>query len=160
VQTVGADVTRTTDHRDLERVVAMLPPRSRDAVRANAVGAVIADTGRVLAANEYFLELVGRSADDPGALPLSWIGLTPPRFVSRDAHAIAQARVTGVSDAYEKDYVLADGRHVQVRLACGLLSAAPIPLVALVARADDVAANAALDAWTTSPEADLRSRPV
>ncbi len=142
----------------LARAVAALPPPARAAAERGAVGAVIADARHVLAANDRFLALVGREDEGAAALPLSWMRLTPPEHLAADARAIGQARVTGASEPYAKEYGDAEGGRVGVLIAVGLVGDEPLPMFALIAPADDAAACAAVHAWTTAAEPDLRGR--
>ncbi len=142
----------------LERAVAALPAGPRAAAERGVLGAAIADARHVLAANERYLGFVGHRTEGPRVLPLSWMRLTPPEHVAGDARAMAQARVAGVSEPYEKEYQRPDGTRVPIVIALGLIADEPLPLFVLAAAADDPDGRAAVAAWTTAPDADLRAR--
>ncbi len=142
----------------LARAVAALPPGPRDAAERGLVGAAIADARHLLAANDRFLDFVRQDAGGALELPLSWMRMTPPEHVASDARAMAQARVAGVSEPYAKEYQRSDGGRVPILIALGLVADDPLPLFVLAAAADDPDACAAVAAWTTATDADLRAR--
>ena len=140
----------------LAHALVALPAPAREVAERDAVGAVVADARHILAANGHFLALAGAPAGLGGAERVPWVRLTPPEVLPRDAHGIAQARIHGASDAYEKEYLLADGTRVPLLVGVGLLLGEPLPLFGLVARRDDAVAAGAVRAWTTAPDRDLR----
>ncbi|PNY79562.1 sensor histidine kinase [Deinococcus koreensis] len=82
------------------------------------VGIVVGDMeGRLEYANDAYLRLVGFSRSELEAGTLNWLTLTPPEWRHTDERAAAQVTARGLSDSYEKEYVLRDGRRVPVMLA-------------------------------------------
>ncbi len=142
----------------LARAVAALPAGPREAAERGVVGAAIADARHLLAASERFLDFVRPDAGARPELPLSWMRMTPPEHVAGDARAMAQARVAGVSEPYTKEYERADGARFPIVIALGLVADEPLPLFVLAAAAGDPDACAAVAAWTTAADADLRAR--
>lgn len=98
--------------------------RFRGVFESRVVGMAVFDTttGQTLLANDRLLEMTGsaRAAFESGAW--DWRRVTPPEHLGRDEAAIAQARARGWWDPYEKDYLLADGTRLPVRI-----SSAPLP---------------------------------
>lgn len=135
--------------------VAALPDAVRAVAEADDVGVVIADTRNVVAANGYFRRLVGTS-EDGRSIP--WVRLTPAESLTRSAHGIAAARVSGVSEPYAKEYDVAGGGRVSVLAVVGLLADEPLPLLGLVAAAGDARARDAVQAWASAPDRDVRPR--
>lgn len=114
-----------------------IPDEVRTAIETGAVGAVVADSSRILRANDAYLELTGFTRDELEAGALSWLRLTPPEWLAADARAIGAARATGGTRAYDKAYVRRDGSRVEVVLALLLLEVEPLRIFAVVAAAGD-----------------------
>jgi PAS domain S-box-containing protein len=123
-----------------------IPDEVRSAIEAGAVGAVVADSSRVMEANDAYLELTGFSRAELAAGALSWLRLTPPEWLAADARAIGAARATGGARAYDKAYVRRDGSRVEVVLALLLLEVEPLRVFGVVAAADDEAGRRAVEA--------------
>src|SRR5205085_2443619 len=104
------------------------------------------DAGRILEANDRYLELVGFSRAELEAGELSWLRLTAADSLSADARAIGEARATGKARAYEKAYVRRDGTKVQVTISLMLLADDPLRLLAVLALEGDAQARATVDA--------------
>ena len=125
-----------------------LPAAVRDAVAADSVAAVIADSSRVLEATTPYLDLVGYSRPELEAGELSWMRLTPPSSLTADARAIGEARATGHARPYAKAYVRRDGSSVRVVLSLALLAIEPLLVFAVAAEESDQAARSLVDALT------------
>lgn len=84
-------------------------------LHSNLIGVIVADsTGRLLDANDAFLEMVGfsRSALARGVLDL--LSITAHDARSRTAAAIEEARSTGAAPRFETELVRPDARRVAV----------------------------------------------
>lgn len=85
-------------------------------VGSNIVGVFYADLdGRILEANDAFLELLGFSQSD---LPLSWIDRTPADLRSRDEIARDEFRETGQARPFEKEFLSRDGERIPMLVGC------------------------------------------
>jgi PAS domain S-box-containing protein len=84
------------------------------------LGIVDLGTGRILAVNDYLVDLLGhpRELFDSAA---AWTLITPPEFHELDERAIRQILETGQADPFEKEYLRADGSRVPVRLSAALI---------------------------------------
>ena len=123
-----------------------IPPLVRDALEREEAPACIGDSGRILEANDRYLELVGFSRAELEAGALSWLRLTPADSLAADARAIGEARATGKARPYEKAYVRRDGRQVQVTISLLLLDHDPLRLLAVLALEGDAQARATVEA--------------
>ena len=86
------------------------------------VGAFLADaSGRLTAANDEFLRIVGRTPADLEEGALSWRGLTPPEWIEVDVARSAEALERGVCTPYEKEYLRKDGSRVPVLVGFALV---------------------------------------
>lgn len=89
--------------------------RFRTLVDANIIGIRIAHfDGRIVEANDAFLDLVGYSHADVAAGRLSTTVLTPPEYGWADERAREQLKATGSYAPFEKEYVRKDGSRVPV----------------------------------------------
>jgi PAS domain S-box-containing protein len=98
-------------YRDQEKRDAKI----RRLVDANIMGVFIWNfEGRIIEANEAFLQIVNSSREDLVSGRLSWKNLTPPEWRERTAQAEAQIKATGTLQPYEKEYFRNDGSRVPV----------------------------------------------
>jgi PAS domain S-box-containing protein len=86
-------------------------------VESNIIGIFIWDfEGRIIEANEAFLQMVGYSRDDLVSDRVRWTVLTPNEWRDADQQAVAELRRTGTCKAFEKEYFRNDGSRVPVLL--------------------------------------------
>ena len=98
-------------YRDLEQREAKI----RRLVDANIIGIFIWDLeGRITDANETFLRMIGYDREDLVAGRTSWTVRTPPEWRNRDAAAVAEMKMTGNSQPFEKEFLRKDGGRVPV----------------------------------------------
>ncbi|HYZ33479.1 MAG TPA: AAA family ATPase [Crenalkalicoccus sp.] len=99
----------------LYRDLAEREAKIRRLVDADIIGIVIRDLdGRILEANDAFLRMVGYEREDLLAGRLRWTELTPPDWRDRDAEAVAEVKMTGRAQPFEKEYFRKDGSRVPV----------------------------------------------
>jgi PAS domain S-box-containing protein len=90
--------------------------RIRRLVDSNIVGIVIWDfQGRIIEANQAFLDIVGYAREDLAAL--RWTELTPAEWRDVDDQAFAEMKATGTVQPREKEYFRKDGTRVPVLVA-------------------------------------------
>jgi PAS domain S-box-containing protein len=93
--------------------------RIRRLVDANIVGIVIWDfQGRIIEANQAFLDIVGYARQDLASL--RWMELTPAEWRDVDDQAFAELKETGTVQPREKEYLRKDGTRVPVLVARAL----------------------------------------
>src|SRR6202030_4320797 len=84
--------------------------RIRRLVDSNIIGILIGDSwGRIIEANEAFLDLLGYGREDLVSRRIRWTKLTPAEWAAVDQDAIAQLSATGTCKPYEKEYFRKDG---------------------------------------------------
>jgi len=98
-------------HRDRAKREAKI----RRLVDANIIGIFIWDfDGRIIEANDAFLQMVGYDREDLVAGRIRWMDLTPPEWRNQDAAAIEEVEKTGISPPSEKEYFRKDGSRVPI----------------------------------------------
>jgi PAS domain S-box-containing protein len=91
--------------------------RIRRLVDSNIIGIVIGDfRGRILEANEAFLDIVGYAREDLVSGRLQWTELTPAEWRDADDQALAELKAAGTVQPREKEYFRKDGSRVPVLL--------------------------------------------
>jgi PAS domain S-box-containing protein len=95
--------------------------RIRRLVDANIIGIMIwAVEGRIIEANEAFLDMLAYSREDLISGRLRWAELTPAEWAPADQDALAQMRATGSCKPFEKEYLRRDGSRVPILIAGAL----------------------------------------
>jgi PAS domain S-box-containing protein len=98
----------------------------RRLVDSNIVGVVIWDLqGRIIEANEAFLDIVGYAREDLLSGRLRWTELTPAEWRDGDEQAIAELKAVGTLQPREKEYLRKDGSRVPVLVARALFEWKP-----------------------------------
>jgi PAS domain S-box-containing protein len=91
--------------------------RIRHLVDSNIIGIVIGDVqGRIIEANQAFLDIVGYAQEDLVSGRLRWTELTPAEWRDADDQALAQLKAAGTVQPREKEYLRKDGSRVPVLL--------------------------------------------
>jgi PAS domain S-box-containing protein len=89
--------------------------RVRRLIDSNIIGIFIWDVeGRIVDANEAFLQMLGYDRSDLIAGRLRWTELTPAQWRRADESRLAGVKETGVTRAHEKEYFAKDGTRVPV----------------------------------------------
>ena len=116
-------------YRELERREAKI----RRLVDANVVGVLVSDDdGRIIEANDAFLEMVGYTRDDLTSGRLRWTEMTPPESRAATERAVAQLRATGTCDVFEKEYFRRDGSRVPALVGAASIDGPGSGVVAFV----------------------------
>jgi len=105
-------------YRDLQEREAKI----RRLVDSNIIGIVMTDfEGRILEANDAFLEMVGYDREDLASGRIQWIEMTPAEWLGVSQRAVAQLRATGSCEPFEKEYFRKDGSRVPVLVGAAAL---------------------------------------
>jgi PAS domain S-box-containing protein len=70
--------------------------------------------GRIIEANDAFLQIVGYTRDDLTLGRMRWTKMTPSEWSEVHTRAIAELRAIGTTKPYEKEYFRKDGTRVPV----------------------------------------------
>jgi PAS domain S-box-containing protein len=106
--------------------------RARRLLDAQLIGVVVADTERIIEANDAFLRMVGCTQADLAAGGLLWPEMTPPEYAAIDARAIAELIATGSCAPFEKEYWRKDGSRVPILIGATTLQQDPVQWVCFV----------------------------
>ena len=104
-------------YRDLEAREAKI----RRLVNTDVIGILEWDLdGRIIDANETFLQIVGYNREDIASGRLWWTNLTPAEWREQDERLTAQLKLTGFLRPYEKEYLRKDGTRVPVLISTAM----------------------------------------
>jgi PAS domain S-box-containing protein len=122
-------------HRELARKTSELQKalesktigesRFRFLFESNLIGIVIADTEKILDANDAFLTTVGYSRTDLLAGRLRWHEMTPREYDYLDEIGVRQLLETGRCEPFRKEYIRKDGSRVPVLIGAATLRRDP-----------------------------------
>jgi len=102
-------------HRELQDREAKI----RRLVDANIIGIFLWDyDGRILEANDAFLDMIGYDRDDLAAGRIRWTDLTPLDWRELTDEKMREHRMGMYRGSFEKDYLRKDGSRVPVVLGC------------------------------------------
>jgi PAS domain S-box-containing protein len=100
--------------------------RIRRLVDSNIVGIVFWDVqGRIIDANQAFLDIVGYGQEDLVSGRLRWTELTPAEWRDADEQIIAELKAVRTLRPREKEYIRKDGSRVPVLVARALFEWKP-----------------------------------
>jgi len=89
--------------------------RVRRLVDSNIVGVMIWDLdGRIVEANDAFLDMLQYRREDIVSGGVRWTDLTPSEWRQQDERATADLKATGTVQPYEKQFVRKDGTRIAV----------------------------------------------
>jgi PAS domain S-box-containing protein len=99
----------------LYRDLAEREAKVRRLVEANIIGIFIFDLeGRILEANDAFLQMVGYDREELVGGRVRWTDLVSPEWRDRSALAVEELKRTGSLPPYEREYLRKDGSQVPV----------------------------------------------
>jgi len=161
VQERTAELTRKNDQlaveiaerKRVEEALRKSEVRFRRLSDSGTLGIITADlAGRVLDANETFLQMVGYSQRELVAGEISWVTLTPP---------VEQLKASGIAAARETEYVRRDGRRVPILVGVAMLDPSEDTVIAFALdRTESREAEAAIRGLRAQHEVDAKFRAL
>ncbi len=100
--------------------------------RSNVIGIITANRESIVDANEFFLRMVGYSADDLARGDIRWPEMTPPEYDELDARGVEELIATGTCRPFEKEYIRKDGTRVPVLIGAAEIQSDPLLWVCFV----------------------------
>jgi PAS domain S-box-containing protein len=133
------------ERKAFEEALQLANARFQRMVDANMVGIVIADAGgRLVLANDYYLEVLQVTRQDFLDGKVDWRGFTPPEWLPADDKALQELSERGVCEPYEKEYIRSDGARVSVYIVEAML---PGPDGQIIAFVVDISARKQADEY-------------
>jgi PAS domain S-box-containing protein len=154
------------DRRQLEEARREAELRYRTLTDADVLGIVYGEGGRIVEANDAFLELVGQQGQRIGTSGLDGDRLVPPDRVEEFRSLLARGRRTGTIAPTETEVMAADGERVPVIVGGAALSEEPFRWVGFVqdmrpqTRAAEALQRSAQLANVTAEISDLMAGPT
>lgn len=128
-QRQAIEAEREQAFRALQRSEA----RFRCLIESNVIGIIVsALDGRILDANDAFLQMIGYDRDDLKNGNINWLAMTPPECLHLDQAAVAELSKTGAFSPFEKEYFHKDGHRIPIMLGGALLDESQQAIVAFV----------------------------
>ncbi|EDX83418.1 PAS fold family [Synechococcus sp. PCC 7335] len=104
--------------RERERarvIIRQSEEKFRRLVEANLIGVSVGCLdGRILEANQRFLDILGYTREDLKAGAINWIDMTPLKYAEIDRQAVCDQRSLGQCSPFEKEYFRKDGSLVPI----------------------------------------------
>jgi PAS domain S-box-containing protein len=111
-----------TERKQLEDQLRSSEAKFRRLFEANIIGIIFPDlSGRILDANDAFLEMVGYTREDLEQGKVRWDTMTPPEYEVVDQRSQIELQTTGVAAPFEKEYIRKDGTRVPILLVSAML---------------------------------------
>lgn len=102
-------------------------------IDANIIGVATCDAeGRILEANDAYLDMLGYSRNELVSGQIAWRELTPPEWEDASNKAVAEIQATGRCAVFEKEYFRKDGTRVPILMASAAIDESPREIVAFV----------------------------
>jgi PAS domain S-box-containing protein len=121
---VGSQSPRAAEEDEQMNASALFGAGVRRLVDSNIVGVLMWDLdGRILEANDAFLDMLQYGRDDLVSGGLRWTDLTPAEWRERDERAMADLKSTGTVQPYEKEFLRKDGSRVPVLIGAAVCDA-------------------------------------
>ena len=133
VRLFEAEKQRTLALAQANRDLAEREAKIRRLVDANIIGIFIWDfDGRIIEANDSFLDLVQYNREDLVSGRVRWTDLTPEEWQDDTARRVAEVMSTGAAQPREKEYFRRDGSRVPVLIGGAALDERPDRGIAFV----------------------------
>jgi PAS domain S-box-containing protein len=102
--------------------LSMSESRFRRLKESNIIGVIIVEMkGRILEANDAFLNMVGYTQEELLAGRVNWQDMTPPEYIEQSQNLIQELKNKGACQPIEKEYLRKDGSRVSVLFGLALL---------------------------------------
>jgi PAS domain S-box-containing protein len=121
-----------TGRKQAEEALRQSEQRFRRLVDGNIIGVLVADSTRIIEANDVYLRMVGYSREELEGGALRWREMTPPEWAAADLKRTEELMASGACTPYEKEYYRKDGSRVPIYIGASLLSPEPLSWICFV----------------------------
>lgn len=122
-----------SDRKRMEMALRQSEAQFRRLYESNLLGICFGDIyGRLIDANQAFLQMVGYSRSELQSGELPWHAMTPPEYAEIDQEMLRQLQETGICQPYEKEYFCRDGSRIFVLVGVARLDHSPDQVVCFV----------------------------
>ncbi|WP_083811331.1 PAS domain S-box protein, partial [Kamptonema sp. PCC 6506] len=119
IQGILSDIS---DRKQTELALQSSEIRFRRVFDSSIVGMVFADfQGKIIDANDRFLQMVGYTKQELDAGIIHWDAMTPPEYLPADIAAMEHLMQHGAIAPWEKEYYRKDGSRISVLMGAALL---------------------------------------
>ena len=120
---VASVATERWQRRRAEERLRESDERFRRVVESDMLGIMFWDaSGKIVDANNAFLQMTGYSEAEIAAGFVNWERMTPPEYRAQDVAKLQELSEKGLVEPYEKEYVRKDGRRVSVLIGASTLA--------------------------------------
>lgn len=124
--------TDITEQREAMEALRRSEERFELLVNCNLLPMTRSADGRILEANEAYLQLFGYTEEELRNGEISWRKLTPPEYWEAGEEGIDKLRVAGVCPIYEKEYFHKDGTRIPILIGAVTVNKEPLEYLTVV----------------------------
>jgi PAS domain S-box-containing protein len=112
-----------TERKQAEKALLDSEQKLRRFYESGMIGVIYWNMhGKIIDANDKFLEMVGYSRNELADGKIDWVNMTPPEFRYLDDNSVKELKATGVNKTpFEKEYIHKDGSRIPIILAGAML---------------------------------------
>lgn len=115
-------ISDITERKQLENALKESESRFRYLAESNVLGIIVAEMqGKILDANDAFLQMVGYTKQDVISGNLYWKDITPPEYEESDQQAAAEMRASRMLTSFEKEFIRKNGTRVPILIGGALI---------------------------------------
>lgn len=135
IQGILSDIS---DFKQAEIALQASENQFRKVFTSNVVGMMFTDfSGKIMDANDRFLEILGYTRDDLNNNRINWANMTPSEYVTKDRQVIEHLQSYRTIEPWEKEYYRKDGSRVSVLIGVALLTEKDTTCVCVVVDISD-----------------------
>ncbi|MFM7572910.1 MAG: ATP-binding protein [Snowella sp.] len=96
--------------------------RFRRIFYSNVADMIFADfQGRIIDANDCFLDMIGYTREDLETGKIDWLAMTPPEYMAKDYECMEYLIENGEVEPWEKEYYRKDGSRIAILIGAAFL---------------------------------------
>lgn len=112
-----------SDRKQAEIALQKSEERFRRIFYSNVAGMIFADfQGRIIDANDCFLDMIGYTREELETGKIDWLGMTPPEYLAKDYECMEYLIQNGEVEPWEKEYYRKDGSRIAILIGAAFLT--------------------------------------